>query len=93
MTWIVDIDVVGIEEAEPPDALRIGFDVTFPGETWCRSFVLVAPERVLPDEAKIISAARDALVEVLQLQGEPVAVELRLAAKDTEILALGRPGG
>jgi hypothetical protein len=44
MTWIVDIDMLGVESAEPPDALAIAFDVTYPGETWCRSLVLIAPE-------------------------------------------------
>ncbi len=93
MTWIVDIDLVGVEPAEPPDALAVGFDVTYPGETWCRCIVLVAPEAAGASEHEVVRRARDALVEVLESAGEPLSLELRLNADGYTVLAQGRPGG
>ena len=37
----MDIELVSIEEAEPPDAFAVTFDVIYAGETWCRSLVCV----------------------------------------------------
>jgi hypothetical protein len=93
MTWIVDIDMLGVESAEPPDALAIAFDVTYPGETWCRSLVLIAPELAHIPEHELVGRARDALFVVLEAAGEPVSVEVRLTPTETVVLASGRPGG
>jgi hypothetical protein len=43
MTWIVDVELVDVAPAEPPDVAVVTFDVIYPGETWCRSIVYVAP--------------------------------------------------
>lgn len=93
MTWIVDIDLVGVQPAEPPDALAIGFDVTYPGETWCRCLVLVGPDVTGASEDELVRRARDTLVEVLEAAGEPLSVELRLTAGGYCVIARGRPGG
>jgi hypothetical protein len=93
MTWIVDIDTLGVESAEPPDVLAIAFDVTYPGETWCRSLVLITSELAYMPEYELVSRARDALIEVLEAAGEPVSVEIRLTPTETVMLASGRPGG
>lgn len=92
MTWIVDIDMLGVEVAEAPDALAIAFDVTFPGETWCRSLVLIAPELAHLPENELVGRARDALFAELEAAGEPISVELRLTPTATIVLASGRPG-
>lgn len=93
MTWIVDIDMLGVETAEPPDALAIAFDVTYPGETWCRSLVLITPELAHIPGYELVSRARDALVAVIEAAGEPISVELRLTSTETVVLASARPGG
>lgn len=92
MTWIVDIELVGVDVAEPPDALTVTLDVIFPGETWCRSVVFVAPEEARTDRDEIIRSARDALVAVIESEGEPVSVELRLSPRGADVIAIGRPG-
>ncbi len=92
MTWIVDIELVGIDAAEPPDALMVTLDVIFPGETWCRSVVFVPPEEARAGRNEIIRRARDALVAIIESEGEPVSVELRLSPAGADVLAIGRPG-
>lgn len=92
MTWIVDIELVDIDVAEPPDALTVTFDVIYPGETWCRSVVFVAAEAAKAGEDEVIGEARDALVAVIERQGRPVSVELRLTPDGTQVLAVGSPG-
>ena len=91
----MDIELVAIEPADPPDAFAVAFDVIYAGETWCRSVVLVdnmvagAVER---DQHAIIGMARDALLELLQFEAAPVSFHLRLAAEGTAVLARGAPG-
>lgn len=92
MTWIVDIELVDVDVAEPPDSLVVTFDAIYPGETWCRSVVFVAPEVARAGEDEVIRAARDALVGVIEAAGEPVSAELRLSSQGPHVLALGRPG-
>jgi hypothetical protein len=87
--------LAGIEEAEPPDALAVAFDVIYAGETWCRSVVWV--DRLLAaqleyEEPALVRAARDALLEYLALEVAPVSVELRLRTEGVSVLARGRPG-
>ena len=84
MTWIVDIEALGLEEGEFPDQLSVAFDVIYPGEVWCRSVVYVAPDAAFGSEDEIIGRARDAL---------PVSVELRLSAAGTDVLEIGHPTG
>lgn len=93
MTWIVDIDVLGVEAAEPPDVFEIGFDVTFPGETWCRSLVLVSADLTYLSEFELVTRARDEVVAVIEREGRPVSTTLRLAASGVEVLAVAAPGG
>lgn len=93
MTWIVDIDMLGVEPAEPPDRFEIAFDVTFPGETWCRSLVYVTPEVVVVSEYELVAAARDAVIAVIEREGRPVSVTMRLGADGAEVLAVAAPGG
>lgn len=95
MPIFADIELVAIEPAEPPDAYATAFDVIYAGETWCRSVVLVdatvaaAVERERP---AVISAARDALLALLQYEPAPVSFCLRLTAEGTVVLARGSPG-
>jgi len=93
VTWIVDIDMLGIENAEPPDVFEIAFDVTFPGETWCRSLVLVAADMTYLSEHELVSRARDEVIGVIEREGRPVSTTLRMSAQRVEILAVAAPGG
>jgi hypothetical protein len=93
MTWIVDIDALGLEEAEHPDQLSVAFDVTYPGEVWCRSVVFVAPDAAYGSEDEIIGRARDALLAVVEADALPVSVELRLSAAGVTLLEIGHPTG
>lgn len=92
MTWIVDIDMLGVEPAEPPDRVEIAFDVTFPGETWCRSLVYVAAEVAFASEYELVAAARDELIAVIDREGRPVSVTMRLRPGGAEVLSLAAPG-
>lgn len=91
MTWIVDIELVAVESAHPPDRFVVTFDVVYPGETWCRSLVYVAPT-VVADEQDLVSLARDALVPFLEMEGQPVSLELRLTPTGPVILGRRLPG-
>lgn len=93
MTWIVDIDMLGVEPAEPPDRLELAFDVTFPGETWCRSFVYVSPDFVFTSEFELAGVARDELIAVIDREGRPVSVTMRLGPGGAEVLSVAAPGG
>jgi hypothetical protein len=93
MTWIVDIEALGLEEAEHPDQLSVAFDVTYPGEVWCRSVVFVAPDAAGGSEDEIIGRARDALLSILERDALPVSVELRLSAGGITVLEIGHPIG
>ena len=93
MTWIVDIEALGLEEAEFPDQLSVAFDVIYPGEVWCRSVVYVAPDAAFGSEDEIIGRARDALLAVLERDALPVAVELRLSSAGTALMDIGHPTG
>ena len=62
MVWIIDVDLVAFEPAEYPDAYELYFDVTYPGETWCRSVVRVSADLAFASEEAVVSRARDALV-------------------------------
>jgi hypothetical protein len=93
MTWIVDIEALGLEEAEHPDTLSVAFDVIYPGEVWCRSVVYVAPDAAQGSEDQIIGRARDALLEVVQRESLPVSVEIRVSAAGTTLLEIGHPTG
>jgi len=91
----MDIEFVSIQEAEPPDAFSVAFDVIYAGETWCRSIVDVdtaCAARLLRDEQMVVRAAREALVDLLVLEPAPVSFHVRLGAEGAEILAKGRPG-
>lgn len=84
-----------MQEAEPPDALAVAFDVIYAGETWCRSLVWVettVAARLVHEEPAIVRAARDALLEVLALETGPVSVALRLEAEGVNVLARAKPG-
>ena len=39
MAIFMDIELVSIQEAEPPGAYSVAFDVIYAGETWRRSIV------------------------------------------------------
>jgi hypothetical protein len=96
MAIFTDIDFVAIDEAEPPDAFELTFDVIYAGETWCRSVVGVETAvvaRLERDEIAVISAARGALLELLTLETTPVSFHLRLALEGTTVLARAAPGG
>ena len=92
----MDIELVSIEEAEPPDAFSVTFDVIYAGETWCRSMVDVDTRRgcaVLGgDEQAVVRAAREALLDLLATEPAPVSFHLRLGAEGATVLAKGRPG-
>jgi hypothetical protein len=91
MTWIVDVELVDVAPAEPPDVAVVTFDVIYPGETWCRSVVYVAPGVACGDE-EAVPRARDALLALAELEGLPVAFELRLTSEGTTVLDRRVPG-
>jgi hypothetical protein len=93
VTWIVDIDLLGVDAAEPPDLYEIAFDVTFPGETWCRSLVLVAPDLSYLGEHELVNRGRDELIALIEREGRPVSATVRLSSAGVEVLALAAPGG
>jgi hypothetical protein len=93
VTWIVDIDVLGVDVAEPPDLYEIVFDVTFPGETWCRSLVLVAPDLSHLDQHELVNRGRDEIVALIDREGRPVSATVRLSSAGVEVLAVAAPGG
>lgn len=81
-------------EAEAPDAFVATFDVIYPGETWCRSEVLVEDMVAIAlgfDEWEVTRAARDALVELLALETGPVSFRLRLGLDGTAVLGRATP--
>ena len=96
MAIFMDIEIVSLEEAEPPDGFAVAFDVIYPGETWCRSCVLVddvVAARLEREEHAIVRAARDALLELLAVEPVPVSFHLRLTVEGTTVLARAVPGG
>lgn len=96
MAIFMDIELVGLEEAEYPDAFAVAFDVIYSGETWCRSLVWVSAdlaETLARDEQAVTSAARDALLDVLAPETMPVSFELRASTGGITVLARGSPGG
>ena len=95
MAIFMDVELVSIQEAEPPDAFSVAFDVIYAGETWCRSLVDVdtaGAARLGRDEQAVIRAAREALVDLLVLEPAPVSFHLRLGTEGPAVLAKGRPG-
>jgi len=91
----MDIEVVSIVDGEPPDAYTVTFDVIYPGETWCRSMVGVASAiaaRLEREEYAVVRAARDALLELLVAEPEPVSFQVRLTGDGTTVLARAKPG-
>jgi hypothetical protein len=96
VTIFMDIELVSIVGAELPDAYTVTFDVIYSGETWCRSMVGVdsaLAARLGHEEYAIVRAARDALLELLVAEAEPVSFQLRLDTDCTTILARATPGG
>jgi hypothetical protein len=90
MAIFMDIEVVSINEAESPDAFIVALDVIYAGETWCRSLVQVESTlaaRLESNERAVISAARDALLELLAVEPLPVSFHLRLGTEGSTILA------
>jgi hypothetical protein len=91
----MDVEVVSINEAEPPDAFVVAFDVIYAGETWCRSLVWVG--RIVSasldhDEYAVVGAARDALLELLAVEATPVSFHLRVEPEGATVLARAMPG-
>ncbi len=92
----MDIEFVAIDEAPSSDAYAVVFDAIYAGETWCRSLVWVDAEvaaGVDREERAIISTARNALLDCLAIEPEPVSLELRLSLAGTAVVARGTPGG
>ena len=90
----MDIELVSIQEAEPPDAFSVAFDVIYAGETWCRSIVdvdSVGSALLGRDEHAVVCAARDALLDLLVSEPAPVSFHLRLGADGPAVLAKARP--
>ena len=95
MAIFMDIELVSLDEAEPPDVFAVTFDVIYAGETWCRSCVLVdevVAAGVDREEHAVVGAARDALLELLALEPAPVSFYLRLTGEGTAVLARATPG-
>ena len=91
----MDIELVSAGEEEPPDAYAVAFDVIYSGETWCRSLVRLSPDiaaRLDREEASMIARARDALLELLELEARPVSFDMRITAAGTVVLARAYPG-
>lgn len=95
MAIFMDIELVSIDEVEPPGVFTVTFDVIYAGETWCRSQVDVdtaAAARLERDERAVIRAARDALLELLAVEPAPVSFHLRLTTEGCSVLARAAPG-
>lgn len=95
MTTFSDVELVAVEEATYPDAFTVTFDVIYAGETWCRSVIEVGSAvaaQLGGDEHAVMGAARDALLELLVLEGGPVSFHLRLEGDEPIVLARGTPG-
>lgn len=95
MAIFMDIELVSIKEAEPPDVFSVAFDVIYAGETWCRSVVEIeatAAAGMRHDEQAAIRAARDALLDLLATEAAPVSFHVRLGAEGVTVLAAARPG-
>ena len=91
----MDVELVSIVEGDPPDAFTVTFDVIYPGETWCRSMVGVGSVKAAclqGERLAMIRAARDALLELLAAEPEPVSFHLRLTTDGTKVLARAVPG-
>ena len=96
MAIFTDVELVSVLEGEPPEAYTVAFDVIYSGETWCRSIVGVetaAAVRLDHEENAVVRAARDALLEVLAVELEPVSFQLRLTIEGTTVLARAVPAG
>jgi hypothetical protein len=92
----MDVELVSIVEGELPDAFTVTFDVIYSGETWCRSVVGVdraVAARLEREERALVSAARDALLELLAVESTPVSFRMRLTAGGPTVLARATPGG
>ena len=90
----MDIELVSVREAEPPDAYSVAFDVIYAGETWCRSIVDVdtaGSARLGRDEQAVVRAARGALLDLLVMEPAPVSFHLKLGADGLMVLAKARP--
>jgi hypothetical protein len=95
MALFMDIELVSIEEAEPPDAFSVAFDVIYAGETWCRSLVEVdtaTAARLDRDEYAVVRAAREALLDLLDTELTPVSYQVRLGVGGVTVLARATPG-
>lgn len=96
MAIFMDIELVSIQEAEPPDAYSVAFDVIYAGETWCRSIVDVdtaGSARLGRDEHAVVRAARGALLDLLVMEPAPVSFHLKLGAEGLMVLGKARPRG
>jgi len=96
MAIFMDIELVSLDEAEPPDECAVTFDVIYAGETWCRSLICVdaaTVARLERDERAVVGAARDALLELLAIEPVPVSFHLRLTPEGVTVLARATPGG
>jgi len=96
MAIFMDVEVVSVEVAEPPDAFSVAFDTIYAGETWCRSMVWVetaVAAGLEGDERAVVGKARDALVDALMKESVPVSFYLRLTTGGTTVLARATPGG
>ena len=94
MALFMDIELVSIDETGRPDAFAVAFDVIYAGETWCRSLVCVdemVAVRLQRDERAVITAARDALLDLLAVEPMPVSFHLRVSTEGTEVLARATP--
>jgi hypothetical protein len=92
----MDIEFVSVQEAEPPDAFSVAFDVIYAGETWCRSLVdvdAITAARLEGDELAVVRAAREVLLDLLAEEPAPVSFHLRLGTDGPEVLAKAGPGG
>lgn len=95
MTIFMDIEFVSIVEDKEPDTYAVTFDVIYAGETWCRSVVgvdAVVAARLEREQRELINTARDALLDLLATEAEPVSFQLRLTPEGTTVLARGIPG-
>jgi hypothetical protein len=91
VTWIVDIEIVAVEEGVPPGGATVVFDVIYPGETWCRSVVSIVSDGLGPTE-EVVASARDALLLELQKESQPVALELLVSAVGAVVQGRRLPG-
>lgn len=94
MATFADVELVAVEQGEPPDSYHVVFDVVYDEETWCRSLVAVHAAVSVglgDDQDEVVRTARDSLVRLLLAEAGPVSLHIRLTLDGPVVLARANP--